>query len=162
MDPYDGPTKLSSVLKCVQELLDMGCYEVSLGDTTGAGTPVQVDTLIQYLDNHGVPLDHLAGHFHDTQGQAVGNVLQAYHCGIRVFDSSVGGLGGCPFAPGAKGNVATEDLVEIFREAGIQTGIDLNELVSIGNWINQLVDEACVRAFESASIADKLALFEKL
>ena len=117
----------------------MGCYEVSLGDTTGAGTPAKVATLIRYLEKNGVPLKRLAGHFHDTYGQAVANVLQAYICGIRVFDASVGGLGGCPFAPGAKGNVATEDVVLMFHNAGIQTGINLNELVATGNWINQQV-----------------------
>jgi hydroxymethylglutaryl-CoA lyase len=117
----------------------MGCYEVSLGDTTGASTPAKVATLIRYLEKNDVPLKRLAGHFHDTYGQAVANVLQAYICGIRVFDASVGGLGGCPFAPGAKGNVATEDVVLMFHNAGIQTGISLNELVATGNWINQQV-----------------------
>lgn len=139
MDPYDGPTNPSSVLHCVQELLQMGCYEVSLGDTTGAGTPAKVATLIRFLEKNGIPLNCLASHFHDTYGQAVANVLQAYICGIRVFDASVGGLGGCPFAPGAKGNVATEDVVLMFQNAGIQTGINLSELVATGNWINQQV-----------------------
>jgi hydroxymethylglutaryl-CoA lyase len=139
VDPYDGPTNPSSVLHCVQELLQMGCYEVSLGDTTGAGTPAKVATLIRYLEKNGIPLKRLAGHFHDTYGQAVANVLQAYICGIRVFDASVGGLGGCPFAPGAKGNVATEDVVLMFQNAGIQTGINLADLVATGNWINQQV-----------------------
>jgi hydroxymethylglutaryl-CoA lyase len=117
----------------------MGCYEVSLGDTTGAGKPAKVATLIRYLEKNGVPVQRLAGHFHDTYGQAVANVLQAYICGIRVFDASVGGLGGCPFAPGAKGNVATEDVVLMFQNVGIQTGINLSELVGTGNWINQQV-----------------------
>lgn len=117
----------------------MGCYEVSLGDTTGAGTPAKVATLIRYLEKNGVPVSRLAGHFHDTYGQAVANVLQAYICGIRVFDASVGGLGGCPFAPGARGNVATEDVVLMFQNAGIQTGINLTELVATGDWINQQV-----------------------
>lgn len=139
VDPYDGPTNPSSVLHCVQELLQMGCYEVSLGDTTGAGTPAKVATLIRYLEKNGIPLKRLAGHFHDTYGQAVANVLQAYICGIRVFDASVGGLGGCPFAPGAKGNVATEDVVLMFQNAGIQTGINLADMVATGDWINQQV-----------------------
>lgn len=133
----------------------MGCYEVSLGDTTGAGTPAKVATLIRYLEKNGVPLERLAGHFHDTYGQAVANVLQAYICGIKVFDASVGGLGGCPFAPGAKGNVATEDLVLMFHNAGIQTGIDLADLVATGNWINQQVrgsSESLQRDFSSDSL----------
>lgn len=117
----------------------MGCYEVSLGDTTGAGTPAKVATIIRYLEKNGVPLNRLAGHFHDTYGQAVANVLQAYLCGIKVFDASVGGLGGCPFAPGAKGNVSTEDLVLMFHNAGIHMGINLPELTATGNWINQQV-----------------------
>lgn len=98
-DPFDGPTPEAAVLRCVTSLLDAGCYEVSLGDTLGVGSPSNVHTLIQYLTSHGVPIDKLAGHFHDTYGQAVANVWEAYTCGMRVFDSSVGGLGGCPFAP---------------------------------------------------------------
>ncbi|EED14079.1 3-hydroxymethyl-3-methylglutaryl-Coenzyme A lyase [Talaromyces stipitatus ATCC 10500] len=139
VDPYDGPTNPSSVLHCVQELLQIGCYEVSLGDTTGAGTPAKVATLLRYLEKNSIPLKRLAGHFHDTYGQAVANVLQAYICGIRVFDASVGGLGGCPFAPGAKGNVSTEDVVLMFQNAGIQTGVNLTELIATGDWINQQV-----------------------
>ncbi|KAL1966034.1 hypothetical protein VTN77DRAFT_4974 [Rasamsonia byssochlamydoides] len=115
----------------------MGCYEVSLGDTLGVGTPAQVRSLIAYLVSNGVPLNQLAGHFHDTYGQALANAWEAYNSGIRTFDSSVGGLGGCPFAPGAKGNVATEDLVYMFQNAGIDTGVDLLKLVETGHWISQ-------------------------
>jgi hydroxymethylglutaryl-CoA lyase len=114
----------------------MGCYEVSLGDTTGAGTPAKVATLIRYLEKSSISLNRLACHFHDTYGQAVANVLQAYLGGIRVFDASVGGLGGCPFAPGAKGNVSTEEVVFMFQNAGIHTGVNLPELAATGNWIN--------------------------
>jgi hydroxymethylglutaryl-CoA lyase len=91
-------------------MLDMGCYEISLGDTLGVGTPAQVEALLKVLLHH-IPADKLAGHFHDTYGQAVANVVKAFEMGIRTFDSSVAGLGGCPYAKGAKGNVATEDLV---------------------------------------------------
>ena len=115
----------------------MGCYEISLGDTTGVGTASLVQQLIQYLVHGGVSVGVLAGHFHDTYGQAVSNVWQAYQCGVTVFDSSVGGLGGCPFAPGAKGNVATEDLVYMFQQSRICTGIDLFKLVEVGDWISQ-------------------------
>ncbi|KAK5460819.1 hypothetical protein LTS15_002882 [Exophiala xenobiotica] len=135
-DPFDGPTPQKAVLDVVKELLDMGCYEVSLGDTLGVGTASDVKSLLEFLTKNGVPVSKLAGHFHDTYGQAVSNVWQAYLCGVRVFDSSVGGLGGCPFAPGAKGNAATEDLVYLFEQAGIQTGVNLPKLVEVGNWIS--------------------------
>ena len=134
-DPYDGPTRRESVLHVVQELLRTGCYEVSLGDTLGVGTPAHVRSLLRYLSARGIPMQKLAGHFHDTYGQAVANVWEAYQCGIRAFDSSVSGLGGCPFAPGAKGNVATEDLVYMFEQAGIRTGVNLDRLVDVGCWI---------------------------
>ncbi|KAJ5108392.1 aldolase [Penicillium angulare] len=136
-DPYDGPTSPASVLHCVKSLLDAGCYEISLGDTLGTGSPSSVRSLISYLREHGIPLENLAGHFHDTYGQAVANVWEAYACGIRVFDSSVAGLGGCPFAPGAKGNVATEDVVYMFHSAGINTGVDISKLVNTGVWISK-------------------------
>ncbi|KAL4749596.1 hypothetical protein BDW72DRAFT_204666 [Aspergillus terricola var. indicus] len=135
-DPYDGPTQPSSVLRCTKTLLDAGCYEVSLGDTLGVGTPAEVRWLITYLQDNGVPLEMLAGHFHDTYGGAVANVWEAYKCGLRVFDSSVAGLGGCPFAPGAKGNVASEDLVYMFERSGIHTGVDQSKLVETGEWIS--------------------------
>jgi hydroxymethylglutaryl-CoA lyase len=115
----------------------MGCYEVSLGDTTGVGTPAKTATLIGYLVQNGVPVDRLAGHFHDTYGKGAANVIQAYLCGVRAFDSSVAGLGGCPFAPGAKGNVATEDLVYMFQNAGVDTGINLSRLIDTSRWISQ-------------------------
>ncbi|KIW83093.1 hypothetical protein Z517_02336 [Fonsecaea pedrosoi CBS 271.37] len=136
-DPFDGPTPQAAVLKVVRALLDMGCYEVSLGDTLGVGTAADVESLLLYLRNNGIPLSQLAGHFHDTYGQAVSNVWQAYQCGLRVFDSSVGGLGGCPFAPGAKGNAATEDLVYLFQQAGVETGVDLSKLMEVGSWISE-------------------------
>jgi hydroxymethylglutaryl-CoA lyase len=120
----------------VEELLNMGCYEVSLGDTLGVGTPHAVQNLIKFLKARGIPLDRLAGHFHDTYGQALANVWEAYSSGISVFDSSVAGLGGCPFAPGAKGNLATEDLVYMFDQAGVSTGVDLAKLVATGTWIS--------------------------
>lgn len=136
-DPFDGPTPPAAVLRAVRELLDMGCYEVSLGDTLGVGTANDVKSLLDFLfQSGGISPSVLAGHFHDTYGQAVSNVWQAYRCGLRVFDSSVGGLGGCPFAPGAKGNAATEDLVYLFHQAGVDTGVDLAKLVDVGVWIS--------------------------
>lgn len=114
----------------------MNCYEVSLGDTLGVGSPSDTRSLLGYLRSNGVPLARLAGHFHDTYGQALANVWEAYNCGLRTFDSSVAGLGGCPFAPGAKGNVATEDVVYMFDRAGISTGVDLAQLVRTGLWVS--------------------------
>ncbi|KAL3479633.1 hypothetical protein BJX99DRAFT_255359 [Aspergillus californicus] len=141
-DPYDGPTPPANVLRCARSLLDAGCYEVSLGDTLGVGTPADVRALIAYLVKHDIPLATLAGHFHDTYGQATANAWEAYNCGIRVFDSSVAGLGGCPFAPGAKGNVATEDLVYMFHGAGVETGVDLPKLVETGVWISKRLNRS--------------------
>ena len=135
-DPYDGSTEPCAVLSVVQSLLSMGCYEVSLGDTTGVGSPENVRDLLSFLVSHGIALERLAGHFHDTYGQAVANVWEAYKFGLRVFDSSIAGLGGCPFAPGAKGNVATEDVIYMFHRAGIDTGVDLVELTRVSLWIS--------------------------
>ena len=134
--PYDGPTPPSNVLRVAKRLLDMGCYEVGLGDTLGVGTPRQTQTLLQVLLKE-IPTERLAGHFHDTYGQAVANVVAAYDMGIRAFDSSVAGLGGCPYAKGAKGNLATEDIVYTLENSGIDTGVDLGKLVSVGEWISR-------------------------
>ncbi|EXJ77045.1 hydroxymethylglutaryl-CoA lyase [Capronia epimyces CBS 606.96] len=134
--PYDGPTPPDAVLHCVKRLLDAGCYEVSLGDTLGVGVAAKTRALVRYLLAAGIPASSLAGHFHDTYGQAVANVWAAYECGLRVFDSSIAGLGGCPYAPGAKGNVATEDLVYLFHQAGVTTGVNLDALVETGVWVS--------------------------
>ncbi|KAJ5925535.1 hypothetical protein N7454_008174 [Penicillium verhagenii] len=136
-DPYHGPTSPSSVLHCVKTLLDAGCYEVSIADTLGVGSQSDVRSLITHLTKNNIPLSKLAGHFHNTYGQASANVWEAYKAGIRVFDSSVGGLGGCPFAPGAAGNVASEDLVHMFHNAGVNTGVNLAKLEQTGEWILQ-------------------------
>ncbi|OAL53603.1 aldolase [Pyrenochaeta sp. DS3sAY3a] len=136
-DPFDGPTPEAAVLDVVEKLLAMGCYEVSLGDTLGTGTAADVRRLLTYLFAHGIPASKLAGHFHDTYGQAVANAWEAYQLGIRTFDASVAGLGGCPFAPGARGNVASEDLVYLFERAGVSTGVDLGRLVETGAWISE-------------------------
>lgn len=135
-DPYiAGKTDPESVLKVAQRFLDMGCHEVGLGDTLGVGTPYDTSKLLEVLLKY-IPENRLAGHFHDTYGQAVANVWASYNMGIRSFDSSVAGLGGCPYAPGAKGNAATEDIVYSFEEAGISTGIDIQKLAEVGAWIS--------------------------
>lgn len=120
----------------------MGCYEVSLGDTVGIGTAADVQRLLKYLFHHGIPAGKLAGHFHDTYGQGVSNVWAAFELGLRTFDSSVAGLGGCPFAPGAKGNVPSEDLVYLFDRAGVRTGVNLLDLVRTGSWISEQLQQA--------------------
>ena len=135
-DPYDGPTDPSQVIRVTKFLIDAGCYEVSLGDTLGVGTPVDVERLFRAITKY-IPADRLAGHFHDTYGQAVANVVKAYELGIRTFDSSVAGLGGCPFAQGAKGNLSTEDLVYTLEKMGVSTGVDLDLLVATGEWISR-------------------------
>jgi len=132
--PYEGPIAPAAVARVAQALRDLGCYEVSLGDTIGVGTP---GTVLPMLDAvlRVLPADRLAGHFHDTYGMAVANVVAAYGAGLRCFDASVAGLGGCPYAPGASGNVATEDLAYLFAGMGIETGIDLPALCDCGAWI---------------------------
>jgi len=132
--PYEGEVAPEKVVRVARALYDMGCYEVSLGDTIGVGTPAKVQTMIEACAKH-VPIEKLAGHYHDTYGQAITNVYASLELGISTFDSSVGGLGGCPYAVGASGNVSTEDLVYMLNGLGIETGIDLDQLVDIGQWI---------------------------
>jgi hydroxymethylglutaryl-CoA lyase len=134
-DPYSGPTPPQDVAKVVKAFLDMGCDEVGLGDTLGIGTPRTTQALLEHLLKD-VPASKLTGHFHDTYGQAVANIVRAYDLGVRTFDTSVAGLGGCPYAPGAKGNAATEDVVYTLETSGISTGIDLDKLSLVGTWIS--------------------------
>ena len=135
-DPYSGPTSPSQVLHVVKRLFEMGCYEVGLGDTLGQGTPKTTQAMLEVILKD-FSADKIAGHFHDTYGQAVANVVRAYDMGLRAFDSSVAGLGGCPYAKGAKGNLATEDIVYTFEQSGIDTGVNLEKLVSVGEWISR-------------------------
>ncbi|MBT1065214.1 hydroxymethylglutaryl-CoA lyase [Bowmanella sp. Y26] len=134
--PYEGDISPQSVLAVSQKLLDMGCYEVSLGDTIGVGTPAKTAALLKLLLSH-LPAEKLAVHFHDTYGQALANILVALQQGIAVVDSSVAGLGGCPYAKGASGNVASEDVVYMLHGMGIDTGINLDALVDAGHAIMQ-------------------------
>ena len=126
--PYEGDVPPEKVLEVCARLLDLGCYEVSVGDTIGVGTPMQVQGVIGML-LQVIPASRLAMHFHDTRGTALANTLAALEMGIATFDASSGGLGGCPYAPGASGNLATEDLVYMLDRMGIETGVDLNRLV---------------------------------
>ncbi len=133
--PYDGEVAADDVLAMTQALVDMGCYEISLGDTIGVGTATAIRRVIDRVAAH-VPRERIAMHFHDTYGQGVANVLASLEEGISVFDSSVAGLGGCPYAPGASGNVATEDVLFLLDGMGIETGVDLAEVARIGAWIS--------------------------
>jgi hydroxymethylglutaryl-CoA lyase len=129
--PYEGTVPFEQVLRVGTSLLEMGCYELSLGDTIGVGTPRQVEFILEGLLKAGITLDQLAVHFHDTRGTALANITVALQLGIRTVDAAIGGLGGCPYAPGASGNVSTEDVVYMLHGMGARTGIDLDKLVSI-------------------------------
>jgi hydroxymethylglutaryl-CoA lyase len=129
--PYEGEIDPKRALAIARELVDQGCYQVSLGDTIGVGNPVQTRRIVELFLSE-LPAEKIALHMHDTRGTALANVLVGLELGIRTFDSSVGGLGGCPYAPGAAGNVATEDLVYMLHGMGIETGIDLEKLWSAG------------------------------
>lgn len=134
--PYEGEILVSEVARVAEILYNMGCYEISLGDTIGVGTPVNARKMVEAVAQK-VPVDKLALHFHDTYGQALANILACLETGVSVIDSSVAGLGGCPYAKGASGNLATEDLVYMLHGLGIETGIDLPRLIEAGNTISQ-------------------------
>lgn len=136
--PYEGKIAPAAVASVTKRLFDMGCYEISLGDTIGVGTPLAAKKMIEAVATK-IPLENLAGHFHDTYGMAAANVWAALEMGMAIFDSSVGGLGGCPFAPGAAGNLATEDLVWLLSGSGVETGLDLQKLVACANWISAVL-----------------------
>ncbi len=134
--PYEGDVKPAKVAEVAAVLFERGCYEISLGDTIGVGTPNRTTELIETVAQR-VPIDSLAGHFHDTYGQALANIYAALLAGVHVFDSSVSGLGGCPYAPGAAGNVATEDLVYMLNGMGVESGVDLDLLIAAGAFISE-------------------------
>jgi hydroxymethylglutaryl-CoA lyase len=137
--PYEGDVAPEAVARVATRLAVMGCYEISLGDTIGVGTPRQVQRLIEAVARD-VSIERLAGHFHDTYGMAVANVYAGLEAGMGIFDSSVGGLGGCPYAPGATGNVASEDLVWLLDGMGVETGLDLGKLVDCAVWISRFLE----------------------
>jgi hydroxymethylglutaryl-CoA lyase len=132
--PYEGDIAPQRVAGVAAALYEMGCYEVSLGDTIGVGTPGKTKAMIEACASR-VPLAKLAGHYHDTYGQALANIYASLELGVRTFDASIAGLGGCPYAAGASGNVATEDVVYMLDGLGVRTGADLPKLVDIGQWI---------------------------
>ena len=133
--PYEGEIAPEQVAKVAKALYDMGCYEVSLGDTIGVGTPLKAKRMLEAVTAE-VPIEKLAAHFHDTYGQALANLYAVLEEGVAVIDASVAGLGGCPYAKGASGNVATEDVLYLLNGLGIQTGVDLDKLVATGDWIS--------------------------
>jgi hydroxymethylglutaryl-CoA lyase len=136
--PFDGEVKPQAVVDAARTLWELGCYEISLGDTIGVGTPVKARHLLRAVAG-AVPMAHLAMHFHDTYGQALANLYAGMEEGARVIDSAAGGLGGCPYAPGATGNVATEDVVYMLEGMGIATGVDMPKLLDATNEISRLI-----------------------
>jgi hydroxymethylglutaryl-CoA lyase len=151
--PYEGVVRPEAVARVARELSDMGCREISLGDTIGVGTPRAAQALIQTVAGD-VPIDRLAVHFHDTYGQALANILAALQLGVATVDAAVAGLGGCPYAPGATGNVATEDVVYMLNGMNIETGIDLEKLAAAGQAISAALRRE-TRSKAGAAIARK-------
>lgn len=154
--PYDGEIKPKAVVDVAKILWDLGCYEVSLGDTIGVGTPTKARELLRAVAGH-VPLAHLAMHFHDTYGQALANLYAGIEEGCRVIDSAAGGLGGCPYAPGATGNVATEDVVYMLEGMGVSTGVDMTKLLQATNEISGLIGRPPVSRVAAALNAKQRA-----
>ena len=136
--PFDGEIKPQAVVDVARQLWELGCYEISLGDTIGVGTPNKARVLLRAVAG-AVPMANLAMHFHDTYGQALANLYAGMEEGARVIDSAAGGLGGCPFAPGATGNVATEDVVYLLEGMGIATGVDMTKLLAATNVVSKLI-----------------------
>ncbi len=137
--PYEGVIDAHKVVEVANKLYELGCYEISIGDTIGVANVGQIESLFKKLKKV-IPAKKLAGHFHDTRGQALANILQAYKMGITTFDSSIGGLGGCPYAKGATGNVATEDVVYMFDGLKVKSGLNLKKLIEINHWLNPLMN----------------------
>ena len=132
--PYEGEVKPEAVVRVARALDEMGCYEITVADTIGVGTPGKARAAFEAVMKH-IPAERLAGHFHDTYGQALANTYAALECGVATFDSSVAGLGGCPYAKGATGNVATEDVLYLLNGLGIETGVDIVKLIAAGEYI---------------------------
>jgi len=137
--PYEGDVAPEAVAALSKQLYDLGCYEISLGDTTGIGTPGKIEAVFE-ATSKVVPIEKLAAHFHDTYGQALANIYAVLRMGVATLDSSIAGLGGCPYAKGASGNVATEDVLYMLNSLGIETGIDFDKAIEVGNYICQQID----------------------
>ena len=154
--PYEGHIDPAKVASIAAKMLRMGCYEISLGDTIGTGTPVAAQNLI-HLVAMQIPLNRIAVHFHDTYGQALANILATLELGVSVVDSSVSGLGGCPYAKGASGNLATEDLLYMLDGMGIRTGVNINQLLLASQFISEVLQRAPVSKAANALIAKRHA-----
>jgi hydroxymethylglutaryl-CoA lyase len=152
--PFDGEIKPKAVVDVAKILWDLGCFEVSLGDTIGVGTPKKARELLRAVAGD-VPMAHLAMHFHDTYGQALANLYAGMEEGARVIDSAAGGLGGCPYAPGATGNVATEDVVYMLEGLGMATGVDMEKLLQATNEVSSLIGRPPVSRVAAALNAKK-------
>lgn len=139
--PYEGDIGIAKVADLAGQLLAMGCYEISLGDTIGVGTPAKAREMVQAVAGE-VPMDKLGLHFHDTYGQALANILACLELGVATIDSAVAGLGGCPYAPGASGNVATEDVLYMLAGLGVETGVDFAAVVAAGQYICEAIGRA--------------------
>lgn len=150
--PYEGAVPVEAVVRVTHDLIELGVTEVSIGDTIGVATPIQVKALIAALAEVA-PLAHLAMHFHDTRGTALANVLAALECGISIFDSSAGGLGGCPYAPGASGNLATEDLLYMLHGMGITTAIDLDAVIAASSYLAEVRGQQPTSRYFAAATA---------
>ncbi len=155
-DPYDGKISPAKVASLAKKLIDKGVYEVSIGDTIGVATPKQVKLVIKALKKKNIPISKIAMHFHDTRGTALANVYASLQEGIAVFDSSIGSLGGCPYAPGSLGNLSTEDLVYMLQEMGYKTGISIPELIKIKKWIEKIVDRPLASHVGNAGLVKAL------
>ena len=154
--PYQGDVPVADVVRVARRMHDLGCYEISLGDTIGIGTPVKAREMLRAVAN-AVPMSALAVHFHDTRGQALANILACLEEGVRVVDSAVSGTGGCPYAKGASGNVATEDVVYMLHGLGIETGVNLDKLVETGVWISAILQRESGSKSGKAIAAKKFA-----
>jgi hydroxymethylglutaryl-CoA lyase len=155
--PYEGAVPARQTVFVAAKLREMGCYEISLGDTIGIGTPGDTRAVFSAVGSE-LGFEHLAGHFHDTRGQALANVLVSLELGIRTFDGSVAGLGGCPYAPGASGNVSTEDMVYMIHGLGLNTGVRLEALIEAGEFISGALGRATgSRVAQAAKVAMKPA-----
>jgi len=155
--PYDGWIDPVKVAEVASELYNMGCYEISLGDTIGVGTPGTTIPMLLEVKKK-VPVNNLAVHYHDTYGQALANIFAALQLGISVVDSSVGGLGGCPYAPGASGNVATEEVIYLLNGLGIQHGVSLPHLLEASKYISAQLKRPCVSRVATAEIGKQQRL----
>ncbi|HVG63752.1 MAG TPA: hydroxymethylglutaryl-CoA lyase [Hyalangium sp.] len=152
--PYEGHVPVDRVVDICRKLVDMGLYQLSLGDTIGVGTPRQTEEILEALMKY-IPVEKLALHMHDTRGTALANALVGLSAGVTTFDASIGGLGGCPYAPGAAGNLATEDAVFMFHGMGVETGIQMDKLVEAGELAQQLIGRKLAGKFLQAALGER-------